>query len=250
LRKTGLNEEYPTDASIESAVIRALRNSSRYTVDYDGLIRALLSCGLYTVDEVDSIRHQLAYNCGFIQQIGDGLGRFCFYNPNAIVLRSLAREGLAMSLVEYSPLSPLKIKRKLGYTDQEPFTNETDEVDESDATLIPVEKVHVLPRWGLVGSVVSLEDEPDVYFVIDSVLGVIVRLRAQSNENQEISKMVSQVRPKAIRAGDTVKVIEGPYMGSIFHVVGSTGATVSIQVSKFEFKSLPVEHVVCVEADD
>ena len=247
LRKSALNDETPTDTSPESAVIRALRNSPRYAVEYDNLIRALLGSGLYNVDQIDTIRRSLVDDCDKLDARFEGLGRSCFYNPNVVLLKSAAKEELATELGEYSALSPAKIKRKMGGATHAQL--DTDEIDMNDTHLQRAVDSRVLPRWCVIGAVVSVESKPEGNFVIVSVNGgdsAQVRSLSRTDETSLIT--ISDMIPKSIRAGDTVKVLDGPFKDSIFHVVGSTGTEVSVQITKFEFKSLPTESVVAVVA--
>ena len=242
LRRAALSYDIPTDDSIESAVIRALRNSPRYSVDYDGLIGALLGSRLYQVDEIDAIRQILECNCSSIDQTSEGLGRLCFFNPNIIALKSVTKEQLAMEFGEYPILSPAKVKRKLGSTSQGSGNVEIDAIEISETS------THrgTSSKWCVMGAVVFLHGSPNRSFVVVAVDGENVSIRSQSNAGEQFSVKATDLGPKPVRTGDSVKVLDGPYKDSIFHVVGSTGTTVSLQISKFEFKSLPMGDVVCV----
>jgi hypothetical protein len=253
LRKTDLigDVNFP-DTSVEWMVISILRNSTRFAVDYDLLIRTLVQSSRFTVMEIDRLRYQLTTECGNVTERGEGLSMFCFFNPNVIILRSVAEENLEMKFANVVQSTPSMIKQKLAYLTDEANSKDVNvpEGYQDSVVTLTSENLPGAPKWCVVGAIVTESEQSDETFVILRLENERALLRSVLNPGDERWADISSVRPKPVRAGDTVKVLDGPYKGSVFHVVGLTGATVSLQVSKFDFKSFPLEDVMGWSANE
>jgi hypothetical protein len=236
------------ESSIEGMVVSILRNSNRFSVDYDQLIRALVNSNRFLVPDIDSVRRKLAAECGNLVEPGEGLSRFCFFNPNVIILKSVAREKLQIDFTEPSVPTPAMVKQKLGYLADDSHNKDGNDPEGTHDTMITrgSEYAHEPPKWCVMGAIVIDSEQPDETFVIARHEYEKVLLQSLFTPGVEKWMRITSVRPKQVRAGDTVEVLDGPYRGSVFHVVGLTGTTVSLQVSKFEFKSFRLEDVMCV----
>ncbi len=248
LRKSAPSESDDVPLSpIERAVVGALRRSRRHSLDYDGLIRALVGCSRYAIEEIDSVRSVLGTMCRNAAPEGSGLQAYCFYNPDVVILKSFAKELVAMAFSEAPIPSPVEIKRKAGIALHP--SGGTVEQDDADALDTQTFTRSLQPSWCIKGAIVTLRSSPDESYEILDISDECMRLKPLVQDREIISVNSSAVRPKSPRVGDTILVLDGPYLGSLFKVVGTLATTISVQISKFEFKSLSCDQVTCIASD-
>jgi hypothetical protein len=231
-----------TEGSPEWTIVECLRRSTRKAVPYDALLKGLISCEKFDIDEIDKIRRTLTVFCGDMRNCDPShiISRYCFYNPGVIVLKTLATEFLAVELpdIKYPSPSNFKVKKLADVDDSG--------VIESDTTQI--EQLHPdLPKWCVPDAIVLCSTRDDQEYYIIKADDGRVRIGSILNESEVLDVPLDVLGPRTVKISDRVMVIGGVYKGSVYRVVGVSGLEASVQISKFEFKSIPVKDLICLK---
>ena len=240
LRKIGSDTQITDRGDVASAVVAAVRASPGGSVEFDSLLVSLTGSKKYRIEEIDSVRAELGTDCADMTTPGHSFfGPLCFFNPQIITLRSVAEDHLA--------IQPLEEKIPA----VEDFVVKHSEVEDAgleEADEAEPEPAGILPNWCVPGVLVQVGDNPHEYCV-SRAAGSRVHLRqANGQDPEELDVAAEACMPRPLRNGDKVLVIQGPYTGRSAQLIGTTKTEGSLQLSKFEFKSVPLSIIVPISS--
>jgi len=239
LRKSATAEIELPKGSIEWTIVNAIERAGRKAIQFDNLMKALISSKRFEMEDIDRVRTDLSVSCKDMYQTSgspSSLSNSCFYNPSVIVLRQHAIEHLATEIsdIKYPELENFKIRPLLEI-------EETNQDDDHDILVVD------LPKWCIKDSIVKkMGDDFQEEFGITNIDGANIYIQKLSDGESMETVGFDTLIPRQVRVSDKVLVLNGVYRDSTFRVVGISGPDASVQVSKFEFKSIPVKDLVCI----
>lgn len=220
--------------TVEEAVLFSLTASGRRAVDMDTLVEVLTQCGRFDQVHVDRFRTTLVSSCGdILNPDNTGIPGICFLNPDVVLLDATATRYLEI------PSTEMKLVRTDDFIVK---AFEQEAVNPTDAT--PDAQGSEFPVWMKKGVIVSLNGREEE-FAIESFKHdeISIQLLGVSPE-QHISCALSQILPRTLRPGDRVLIMRGPNQGREGDLIGMSPNEGSVQMSKTETKSIPLEYLV------
>ena len=224
-----------SEGSVEEAVLSILRASPKRTVDMEKLLLLLNKGGRFATEQIDAVWDDLRTRCSDLTNNSfSNISYYCYYDPSSVILVAMARKYLLISLPEPKIPALSDFVPKSKYDDETVFDDDQDVTGNSELE-------ESRPPWCRVGVIVRRGQHE---YVIDAVEFGKCALLHSSAAEESILCPVTEIDPRPVRLTDKVMIVIGPLAGRSGHLVGISGVEGSVQLSKFEFRSVPLASLV------
>lgn len=217
------------ESSVEFAVVYALRQSPLKALDLERLMKELIRSGRFSIATMDSLRTILISGCDDLSTTNADISKYCYCNPSIVTLRSYACHYL---FIDPAPTDSASVASFIPQIKQKHMP-EDEEEDEEQVEV-------VIPKWCIENVIVNIEGDDKQWYIksIGNNGSILLTNMLDEAILQTDDVPIEKISPRPLRAGDKVHIMEGPWAGHFGQLVGISKLEGSVQMSKFDYKSI------------